>query len=256
LLQQDETLKDALNLALKDEAIACSKAGTSTEPCPIGATAKKNYALIKDCGPTKPHGYLVIPTESVSGIEATAFGDDKYAQIWADAWEWSQRFPDAQHSWTGVAINSPRARDIDQLHIHLSCVQSNVRDSLESKRDQIRDYDGKKAQHEIPFPIVGDYYHVVRVRNLTGVNNPLTVMKTLSSHWSAEESPTCKNKDARNGCSVDVAVIGTSSGDGYYILTYESGPGNGSAELLLDQYCENFTKDYQRLIQPEKAAKQ
>jgi CDP-diacylglycerol pyrophosphatase len=236
------TLENALKTAADD----CSRAKDSREPCPIGASKTKTYALIKDCDPAKPHGYLVIPTASVSGIEAKEFDKKKYEQIWVDAWKWSKRFPDVPSPHTGLAINSASRRSINQLHMHVSCVVPEVSEKLAREQASIPSYDGKASQFEIEFPIKNvnggtkpNFYRVVKVPDLSKANNPLKVMKTISSRWNPASAQTCSTAEGKHSseCQVDLAVIGTQSGDGYFVLTYERGTDNGAAEGLLDQRC-------------------
>jgi hypothetical protein len=231
---------------LKSDADVCSKAVLSDALCPINhrATESTAYAMFKDCAETKPDGYLVVPTAPVTGIEDSRLRGETYARVWADAWEWSRRFPKAETSWTALAMNSACSRDIDQLHIHVSCVSHAVKEALAKERESIPLYkDGERPEFkEIAVPMLNPtgtdsgmaQYRVVRVTDLA-TQNPTTIADRMTTHAQPES---CVQKPAKGAVvKEDVAVVGSAEKDEYFVLTYSSGFGEGGAEDLLDQTC-------------------
>jgi CDP-diacylglycerol pyrophosphatase len=86
--------------------------------------------------------YLVMPTKKITGIESPAILLPDATNYFADAWMATtlvdqrvrQALPRANFA---LAINSVSGRSQDQLHIHIDCVQPNVKSSLEQVGSQI-----------------------------------------------------------------------------------------------------------------------
>jgi CDP-diacylglycerol pyrophosphatase len=236
-----------LGEVLKSLATACSHASLSDASCPVNhqATETTAYAMFKDCADTKPDAYLVVPTAPVTGVEDTKLRSDAYSRLLADAWEWGKRFPKADAAWTGLAINSACARDIDQLHVHVSCVSHAVKEALEKERESIPLYkDGEHPEsREITVAMSNPSgtdsgqarYFAVRVTDL-GKQNPVAIADKLTRH--ATPAACVQNPKRGEVVKEDVAVVGSPVQDEYFVLTYASGFGEGGAEDLLDQTCK------------------
>jgi CDP-diacylglycerol pyrophosphatase len=210
----------------------CADSLTSDDNCRSYTNFKKDsrtverYVIVKDCAQTKPFGYLLIPTETVVGVESSKIFSPSLVDVWGDAWLWSKRFPARPSSQVGLAINSnlPGARSQNQFHIHISCASSDVSKILEA-RSEIS-YDQTQAIL-LPLGANGHQYYAVKVASLTGANSPFNVARTVLK--------LSVNDLSGHG----VAVIGTSNRNEYYVLVSGSEPGNpGDAEELLDQYCK------------------
>jgi CDP-diacylglycerol pyrophosphatase len=90
-------------------------------------------AIFKVTGGTTE--FLLIPTDRVTGIEDPSILSERAPNYWDAAWE-ARRFVEqsAGKNLTddriALAINSQFARTQNQLHIHIDCIRSDVRDTL------------------------------------------------------------------------------------------------------------------------------
>jgi CDP-diacylglycerol pyrophosphatase len=219
--------------ALMELARKCSKSLTSDANCRIYSNVKKDletvesYIILKDCAQTKPFGYLLIPTETVTGVESSKIFSRQLVDLWSDAWIWSKKFPARPFSQTGLAINSnlPGARSQNQFHIHISCASAEVSRTL-GERKEIS-FDQTQAVL-LSLGTEGHQYYAVKATSLTGKNSPFLVAKTIL------KSP------LNNLSGHGIAVIGSSNRDEYYVLVSGSETGNlGNAEEPLDEGCKN-----------------
>jgi len=88
--------------------------------------------------------YLVIPTARVTGIEDPALLAAKAPNYWAPAWiarfyVFARLHREMPRSAIGLAVNSVKARSQNQLHIHVSCVQPDLRRYLLRRGARIRE---------------------------------------------------------------------------------------------------------------------
>jgi CDP-diacylglycerol pyrophosphatase len=102
-------------------------------PCLSVALAQgeaHGFAILKDnVGNTQ---YLLIPTEKITGIESPLLLDPHSSNYFSSAWTATdlvdQRVGhELPRSDFALAINSISGRSQDQLHIHIDCVQPEVR---------------------------------------------------------------------------------------------------------------------------------
>ena len=217
--------------ALKALAQKCSRSLTSDANCRAYTNFKRDsvtaesYIILKDCAVTKPFAYLLIPTETVVGVESMKIFSPSLVDLWSDAWLWSRRFPARPPSQIGLAINSnlPGARSQNQFHIHISCASSTVKKTLEERREISHD---QTRAVLLSLGAKGHQYYAVKIVSLTGSNSPFNVAKTIL------KSPT--NNLSGHG----IAVIGSGNPDEYYVLVSSSEQDNpGDAEELLDEGC-------------------
>jgi CDP-diacylglycerol pyrophosphatase len=115
------------------------------DPKPCAEVDLKNgvehgYAVLKDLhGPTQ---YLLIPTQRIVGIESPELLAPDAANYFADAWN-ARTFVEKAigralpRDGLGLAVNSKLARTQNQLHIHVDCVRSDVRATLDKLRASI-----------------------------------------------------------------------------------------------------------------------
>jgi CDP-diacylglycerol pyrophosphatase len=117
----------------------------------------------------------------------------------------------------GLALNSARARDQDQFHIHIECLRPEVFDALHAAAAQI----GAKWS---PVTVIGSTYQAMRIDDPSlETTRPFDLVAQLSS-------------DARHHLetyTVLIAGMQYSDAAGFVILT-STGP---TAELLLDPGC-------------------
>ena len=109
--------------------------GTPT-PCAhvdISQGEARGFAVV-----TPPHGkneILLVPTAQISGIDDPAILSPGSPNYWALAWQ-QRKFLEVLvghpigRDQVGLAINSQPGRTQDQLHIHIGCVQPEVRARL------------------------------------------------------------------------------------------------------------------------------
>jgi CDP-diacylglycerol pyrophosphatase len=90
----------------------------------------RGYAVLKDLvGYTQ---FLVIPTARVAGIEDPALLAAKAPNYWAPAWiarlyAFARAHKELPRDAIGLAVNSVKGRSQNQLHIHIDCVQPDLR---------------------------------------------------------------------------------------------------------------------------------
>jgi CDP-diacylglycerol pyrophosphatase len=179
------------------------------------------YVIIKDNAPTKPQAFLLIPTGRLTGIDDKGIFKAPFLNLWANAWDQSERFP----GWGGsrriaLAINSVERRSQNQLHIHMSCINPRVAEMLDAKSAENQN----AKSYTIQLPPANNTYSVTLSYDLTDHESPF---------WLARETDSSVPM-ARKG----VAVTKAKEPGRYYILTtyYNDGKGGG-AEELLDERC-------------------
>ena len=136
------------------------------EPAPcalvdLAAGEGRGYAVLKDRN--GPNQYLLIPTAQVSGIESAAVLAADAPPYFAEAWR-ARSFVEhaAQHPLPrealGLAINSRYGRSQNQLHIHIDCLKSEVRDALHAHL-------GEVGAHWalLDVPLAGRRYRAMRI---------------------------------------------------------------------------------------------
>lgn len=110
-------------------------------PC-LEVNRRGGYAALKDLkGKTQ---ILLIPTVRVTGIESPKLLADDSPNYWQAAWRARRYFEKrvggaVPRDDIGLAINSIYGRSQNQLHIHIDCVRSDVREALEDHADEIGD---------------------------------------------------------------------------------------------------------------------
>jgi CDP-diacylglycerol pyrophosphatase len=151
----------------------------------------------------------------------------------ADAWEVRNHIDQALHQTlrrdeVGLAINSVASRSQDQLHIHFSCIRSDVWDTLHTNEAKIGD-----RWSPFDVPLYGRYYMAVWVQGEhLGTNNPFRLL--------AERLPDATN----NMGDRTLVVIGFTRSNGvkgFVILTDRVNKDAGdlaNGEELLDHSCQ------------------
>jgi CDP-diacylglycerol pyrophosphatase len=130
-------------------------------PC-VSVDLKDGYVILKDIrGRTQ---YLLIPTNRVTGIESpyllTPGAPNYFAYAW-DARGYVERAARRAlpRSAISLAINSAIARSQNQLHIHIDCIRSDVRQVLGRELAVIGD-----SWAPLSEPLVGaHHYRAMRV---------------------------------------------------------------------------------------------
>jgi CDP-diacylglycerol pyrophosphatase len=95
--------------------------------------AANGYVVIKDRKGSAHH--LLIPTESLSGIESPRLLENDIPNYFKLAWTErafiSRDRGDISEQMISLVINSRDGRSQDLLHIHIACLRSDVRHSLD-----------------------------------------------------------------------------------------------------------------------------
>lgn len=177
------------------------------------------YVIIKDNAATKPEAYLMIPAEKVTGIDDKRIFLTPYLNLWANAWDQSEKFPGWGDRRIGMAINSAHARTQDQLHVHISCIDPKVAEILDGHEKDARPY-------TVQLPPASNTYNVTTVNDLTDGQSPFEIARQITDMGEMPDK--------------SVAVVKSKEPGRYYVLTtaYKNGKG-GSAEELLDQSCKS-----------------
>ena len=187
------------------------------DPSPCAAVTA-DWAVLKDInGATQ---YLLIPTARTTGIEDPAVLASGAPNYFAAAWQ-ARSYVEARAGHplppdaVALAINPPGARSQNQLHIHIDCVQPDVRAA-------IRGLSVVAVSLKQPLPLAGQRYAAMRAATLEA--NPF---KLLASGVPGA---------AQGMSEYTLAVIGAD--DGYVLLAGRIGAdGNGHGEDLQDHSC-------------------
>jgi CDP-diacylglycerol pyrophosphatase len=118
-----------------------------TTPAPI-AELGDGYTILKDTDKTKPYGFLTVPSKVITGIEdpqvnffSKMLVTSSYSpNYWFAAWnslslsvyklyQLNQKKVLTPNQM-GLAINSAYVRTLNQLHIHMSCLNKTAGDTL------------------------------------------------------------------------------------------------------------------------------
>jgi len=189
-------------------------------PCD-SVNLEKNYVILKDrVGVAQ---YLLIPTKKISGIESLAMLANDTTNYWQAAWEarhylFKQLGRELPSDDLGMAINSSIARSQDQLHIHIDCLNQDIRNVLDQ-------HAGEFDEHWHNIMLAGHIYHGRRIKDLQGLE-PFHILA---------ENHILANDDIK---LTTLVVIG--SKDGFILLYDTANPIQGDlahGEDVLDHSC-------------------
>ncbi|WP_409566538.1 CDP-diacylglycerol diphosphatase [Methylobacterium sp. E-065] len=218
--------RDVLWAALKTCVLA-KRLANRTFPClsvDLGDGERPGTAVLR--APGEPTHSVVMPTDTVAGLEAPVLRGPRGAAYWraalaarpfvSDAFK-GKLSPDA----VGLAVNSARGRSQDQLHIHVDCLRPSVLAALKAHGRQIQ-----RRWSRFPVPLAGDRYYALRVPEAEAARfNPFAVLHTL---------PGARPDLHRTS----FAALATPPGDpepGYILLAYRAP--SASAEDVMDHSC-------------------
>lgn len=123
------TANDTLWIRINNRVQECAK---NSNHC-FRINPKQGYAL----SPEDPHtiANLLVPTTCISGIECPATWLNNSPNYWYLAWT---NLGMGLGSRAGMAINSQVTRTQNQLHIHVTCVDSAVSSALDALDSKIK----------------------------------------------------------------------------------------------------------------------
>jgi CDP-diacylglycerol pyrophosphatase len=126
--------RDALKQIVEEQCLVHWRETHSPAPCAEvdledPARPDAGYAVLAD----RKGGahFLLIPTETLSGIESPALAAPGALNYFAAAWKARERLASVlgrpvPRDAVGLAVNPPRARSQAQLHIHIECLRGDV----------------------------------------------------------------------------------------------------------------------------------
>jgi CDP-diacylglycerol pyrophosphatase len=224
---------DALWKIVHDRCSPAAAMGRGAAPCEVVATPKglrTGYAVLKDRdGATQ---FLLIPTAKITGIESPDILAPGAANYFQAAWD-ARRYVmqragvNLPRQDIGLAINSARGRSQNQLHIHIDCVEPEVRRILKAEEPRI----GRRFSDErVNFH--GHGYRVMKIasESLAGVNPFAVVAGALPEARKAMGDQT-------------IALVGArfrDGRDGFYLLEDQANflfGDHASGAEILDHAC-------------------
>jgi CDP-diacylglycerol pyrophosphatase len=135
---------DVLWKIVHDKCVPNQQQHRSPAPCMevdlTGGVARGHVVLKDIAGDTQ---FLVIPTAKVTGIDDPALLAADPPNYWAPAWiarfyVFARARRELPRNAIGLAINSVTARSQNQLHIHVDCVQPDLRRYLARRGGRLR----------------------------------------------------------------------------------------------------------------------
>lgn len=178
------------------------------------------YALLED----RKGGahYLLIPLQTLAGTDSGELLDPDLPNYFAEAWNARDLLANyvghpVPPTAVGLALNSARARDQDQFHIHIECLRQEVFDALHAAAAHIT---GKWS----PITLIGSTYQALRIADPS-------LAATRPFELVAQLSPEARHH--LETYTLLIAGMQYADGAGFAILT-STGP---TAELMLDPGC-------------------
>ncbi|MCD4484549.1 CDP-diacylglycerol diphosphatase [Chromobacterium vaccinii] len=226
---------DALWRIVGEQCVPAQQAQGQPGPC-AEVALQRGVAVLKDRN--GPLQYLLIPTDKVSGIESPQLLGDGTPGYWRSAWQ-ARRYLDARRGQPlpklalSLTVNSQYGRSQNQLHIHISCTDSVVRQQIDDLADGL----GYRWR-QLPVELKGHAYWARRVgadQNGDPRDDPFRLL--------ANELPGARAEMGRYGMAMLPARFG--DGEGFVLLATRADLfeiNRGSAEELQDHAC--------RILQP------
>ncbi len=203
------------------------------DPCAYVSTAHgvgKGFAILKDRRGVAQ--FLLIPTARITGIEDPAILRSDATNYWDHAWR-AHYFVEERLATVlprdalSLAINSSVGRSQDQLHIHIDCIDPEVRAILHANLERVG-----KTWAPFPVRLKGHSYRAIRItRETLDDVNPFRVL--------ADSNPAVAAAMGEH----TLVVVGETfpkDGLGFVLLDGKANPatGNrGSGEDLQDHSC-------------------
>lgn len=218
--------RDVLWAALKTCVLA-KRVANRTFPClsvDLGDKDRPGSAVLR--APGEPTHIVIMPTDTVAGLEAPVLRGSAGAAYWRAALAARPFVTDALKGRltpeeVGLAVNSARGRSQDQLHIHLDCLKPSVLAALKAHGRQVR-----RTWTRFPVPLAGDRFFALRVPEAEAERfNPFAALHGLPGG----------RPDLHR---TSFAVVATPPGDperGYILLAYRAP--SASAEDVMDHGC-------------------
>jgi CDP-diacylglycerol pyrophosphatase len=223
--------RDALWKTVHDQCVPDEQANDNPAPCArveLRGGVDRGYVIFKDrVGATQ---FLLVPTRKISGIDSPDLLLPNSPNYWAAAWQ-NRTYVSAaaKHdlAWdmVGLAINSVLSRSQGQLHIHMDCLQPDVRAALAAHMGEIG-----RTWAKLPFDLRGARYFARRLADLA-IHDPFKLL--ASGMESAAQNMGLETL-------VVVGVMFAPGQNGFVLLASQADPALGNLAhgvSLLDHSC-------------------
>jgi CDP-diacylglycerol pyrophosphatase len=224
---------DILWKIVNGECVPDQLAHGNPAPCSeveISKGTGNGFAILKDNSPLKPHAYLLIPTQHITGIESPTILLPSVPNYFSDAWEKRAYLESRLRvplAWdmVGLAVNSTNDRTQNQLHIHIDCIRADIRNILRSREDVLDD-----RWTELKLAAPDHSYMIMKVvaDSLDGLNPFRLLADGISGAKEHMDLETL----------VVVGAVFKDGNRGFYLLSSRHGAGiSAHGEDLLDPSC-------------------
>jgi CDP-diacylglycerol pyrophosphatase len=179
------------------------------------------YAVLQD--PAGGAHYLMVPTQTMAGVESGELLDRDAPNYFAEAWHARDLLAKAigrpvPRTDIGLVVNTERTRAYDKFHIHIECLRQDAADELRASSARITDI-------WAPLILGGTTFQAMRIAS-----------DSLDGSNLYESLATLKPGVSQHLRDYTLVAVGAQfvSGPGFIILT-GTGP---TGEILLDSTCE------------------
>ena len=217
--------RDALRQIVQNQCVIDWQQHHNPSPCERvvlsgGQGSDSGYAVLAD--PDGGAHYLLVPTQTMAGIESSELLDPDAPNYFAEAWHARDLIAkfvghEVSRSAIGLVVNTAQTRTYDQFHIHIECLRQDVYDSLRQSAEQVMSVWS-------PLTVGGATFQALKISadGLDG-SNLYELLATL------------KPDTARHIGDYTLIAAGAQfkSGPGFIVLT-GTGP---TGEILLDSTC-------------------
>jgi CDP-diacylglycerol pyrophosphatase len=220
------TGRDALRQIVQTQCVENWRQHRNPAPCervfladPTSGTSS-GYAVL--AAPGGGAHYLLVPTQTMAGIDSSELLDPDMPNYFAEAWharDLITRFAghEVPRTALGVAVGIAHFRAQNQFHIDIECLRQDVADALRSAAESI-------TQVWTPISIGGSTFQALRVEALgLDGSNPFELLATLAPdvrHHMGDYTLVAAGMQYKSGAG--------------FVLIAGTGP---SGEILLDSTC-------------------
>lgn len=185
------------------------------------------YAVLKDLhGDTR---FLLLPMDPISGIESSALLQSGTPNYWQAAWA-ARKFVEEKAGRTiprdkiGLTVNSVFGRSQNQLHIHIDCVNADLRAGLQAHEREISEqWPGR------PLVIADRTYYIMKILGSDPGADPFRLLAGRLEHPGTEMG------------GQSLALLGAEfrgGKPGFYLLDSPAGIHGATSEYVLDRDCK------------------
>lgn len=155
ILRQNLHHPDALWRIVSEQCVPNQRDNQNPKPC-AKVDLQTGYVLLKDIN--GPLQYLLLPTAKMNGMESPELLQTKTANFLWLAWQQRnvmsvRRGAHVPDDVISLTINSATGRSQNQLHIHISCLRTDVRDELNQYANTVT-----TDWQTFPVPLAGNQY--------------------------------------------------------------------------------------------------